>query len=234
MFSALDSLNCVKILLDCGGLLFSCRDRSERICDRGLRLRDLLTTVSRKLLDLVIYKGLPGWLNHMGRKLRDLLNHEGRELGEFSNDQFQKLLIYNEQHHSGFPERLTAQILLAKVELTREIVSSFETLEELEVLTNASTNEVKLEPCRHGISQKLSDNMTMQFSKFKRGLSGFANGNRISAFPDTGSIRNVVSEAYANQMKLEIQGSPRDFILGNSKKTQSLGELFVFSRVGGM
>ena len=62
-------------------------------------------------------------------------------------------------------------------------------------------------------------------SKVKRGLSGFVNGTRFSAFPDTGSARNVVSESFAKEMKLEIESSPHEFMLGNSSMTKSLGEL---------
>ena len=62
-------------------------------------------------------------------------------------------------------------------------------------------------------------------SKTKRGLSGFANGSRISAFPDTGSTRNVVSEAFVRELKLDVNGSPCEFKLGNSQTTKSIGEL---------
>ena len=65
------------------------------------------------------------------------------------------------------------------------------------------------------------------FSKFKRGLSGFANGSRISAFPDTGSTQNVVSEAFVRELKLEVKGSPCEFKLGNSQQTKSIGELLL-------
>ena len=63
--------------------------------------------------------------------------------------------------------------------------------------------------------------------KIKRGLSGFVNKDTkvMSAMADTGSTENVISAAYANELKLEIQGSPCLFKLGNSKKTRSLGTL---------
>ncbi|KAL8726145.1 MAG: hypothetical protein Q9166_006902 [cf. Caloplaca sp. 2 TL-2023] len=61
------------------------------------------------------------------------------------------------------------------------------------------------------------------FSKVKRGLSGFVNGTRVSALPDTGSPRNVVSHAFAQEMDLTIEGSSSEFVLGNSKRTRSLG-----------
>ena len=64
-------------------------------------------------------------------------------------------------------------------------------------------------------------------SKTKRGLPGFANGSRISAFPDTGSSRNVVSEAFVRELKLDVIGSPCEFKLGNSQTTKSIGELLL-------
>jgi hypothetical protein len=72
-------------------------------------------------------------------------------------------------------------------------------------------------------------------SKIKRGLPGFLNGSRISAFPDTGSVRNVISEAYAKAMKLKIEGSSSGFVLGNSRTTQSLGKILFalyYARLG--
>ena len=62
-------------------------------------------------------------------------------------------------------------------------------------------------------------------SKTKRGLSGFANGWRISAFPDTGSTRNVVSEAFVRRLNLDVKRSPCKFKLGNSQSIKSIGEL---------
>ena len=63
--------------------------------------------------------------------------------------------------------------------------------------------------------------------KLRQGLPGFANGIRTRALPDTGSFRNVVSKAFAAQMKLKIAGRPNNFILGNSKRTRSLGKIFL-------
>ncbi|KAL8650992.1 MAG: hypothetical protein Q9210_003498 [Variospora velana] len=62
-----------------------------------------------------------------------------------------------------------------------------------------------------------------RLSKWKRGLSGFVNGKRISALPDTGSLRNVMSEAFAQEMNLKIQNSPSSFTLGNNKLIKSIG-----------
>lgn len=62
-------------------------------------------------------------------------------------------------------------------------------------------------------------------SKWKRGLSGFVNGRQISALADTGSLRNVVSQSFAQEMGLEIKPSPSKFMVGNSKIINSIGEL---------
>ena len=59
--------------------------------------------------------------------------------------------------------------------------------------------------------------------KFKRGLSGFVNGFRKSAFPDTCAAENVVSAAYAKEMNLPVQEALRSFKLGNSTKIESIG-----------
>ena len=76
-------------------------------------------------------------------------------------------------------------------------------------------------------SQHGLNNSANTSPRIKRGLSGFVNqGTKVvSAMADTGSTENVISEAYANELKLEIQGSPCLFKLGNSKKTRSLGTL---------
>ena len=60
--------------------------------------------------------------------------------------------------------------------------------------------------------------------KIKRGLPGFLNGSRISALPDTGASRNIVSMAYVNEKKLQIEDSPTDFKIGNSKVVRSIGK----------
>ena len=69
------------------------------------------------------------------------------------------------------------------------------------------------------------------YSKAKRGLPGSANGSRISAIPDTGSTRNVASEAFVRELELNVEGSPREFKLGNSQKTHSIGELLVLVKM---
>ncbi|KAL8895293.1 MAG: hypothetical protein Q9207_008229 [Kuettlingeria erythrocarpa] len=59
--------------------------------------------------------------------------------------------------------------------------------------------------------------------KWKRGLSGFVNGRQTSALPDTGSLRNVVSQAFAQEMNLSIEQSPSNFMVGNTKLVKSIG-----------
>ncbi|KAL8668307.1 MAG: hypothetical protein Q9168_007065 [Polycauliona sp. 1 TL-2023] len=72
-----------------------------------------------------------------------------------------------------------------------------------------------------------SDSVKKSLSKVKRGLPGFVNGVRVSAFPDTGSSRNVVSLAFAQDRKLDVQGKPTHLRLGNSSYTKSLGTVKV-------
>ena len=61
--------------------------------------------------------------------------------------------------------------------------------------------------------------------KMKRGLPGFVNGVRVSAMPDTGAGVNVISEAYAQKMGLEIVESDASYRLGNSKSGRCIGKL---------
>ena len=63
-----------------------------------------------------------------------------------------------------------------------------------------------------------------KITKIKQGLPGFANGATVSALPDTGSRKNVISASYAKKLNLKIKGSSASFELGNSKKTQSIGK----------
>ncbi|KAI4219559.1 MAG: hypothetical protein LQ349_008318, partial [Xanthoria aureola] len=59
--------------------------------------------------------------------------------------------------------------------------------------------------------------------KVKRGLRGFVNGARVSALADTGCSGNLVSLAFAQEMKLALHGAPTKFVLGNSTSIKSLG-----------
>jgi hypothetical protein len=63
-----------------------------------------------------------------------------------------------------------------------------------------------------------------KYTKIKRVLSGFVNGTRVSAIADTGSVRNVISAAYALDMELPINYNSGPFRLGNSKTTKSIGK----------
>ncbi|KAL9022976.1 MAG: hypothetical protein Q9196_007446, partial [Gyalolechia fulgens] len=65
----------------------------------------------------------------------------------------------------------------------------------------------------------------LEKSKVKRGVSGFANGKRVSALPDTGSLRNIVSQTFAREMNLKTKDAPSTFRLGNSKEVRSLGTI---------
>ncbi|KAL8943716.1 MAG: hypothetical protein Q9211_000887 [Gyalolechia sp. 1 TL-2023] len=67
----------------------------------------------------------------------------------------------------------------------------------------------------------------LESSKAKRGVSGFANGRRVSALPDTGSLRNIVSQTFAREMNLEMKDAPSTFRLGNSKEVRSLDWAFL-------
>ena len=60
--------------------------------------------------------------------------------------------------------------------------------------------------------------------KLKQGLVGFVNGANIAAMADTGSRENIISESYAKNLGLNVEGSPSSFKIGNAQKIQSLGE----------
>jgi hypothetical protein len=73
---------------------------------------------------------------------------------------------------------------------------------------------------------KVKDGQT-KYQKIKRGLSGFLNATRVSAIADTGSAQNVISAAYASDLKLPIKHTSSSFQLGNSKTVQSIGKLIL-------
>ena len=79
--------------------------------------------------------------------------------------------------------------------------------------------------------EKLDSHYRKSTTKIKRGLSGFVNGLRTSAFPDTGAAENVVSAAFAEERQLEIKNNPSNFRLGNSRVTQSIGKEVSFALV---
>lgn len=62
------------------------------------------------------------------------------------------------------------------------------------------------------------------FKKVKRGLSGYMNGLKTSALPDTGASRNTVTLAYAQRHNLHIKPSQNTFTLGNQQTMISIGK----------
>lgn len=65
--------------------------------------------------------------------------------------------------------------------------------------------------------------------KFKQGLVGSVNGANIAAMADTGSRENIISESYAENLGLTVEGSPSSFTIGNAQKIQSIGEYLLFA-----
>jgi gag-polyprotein putative aspartyl protease len=81
-----------------------------------------------------------------------------------------------------------------------------------------------------GINSNGDDLPAVQFlhakrPKKKRGLPGFVNGVRVAAMADTGASVNVISEAYAQKMRLEIVESDASYRLGNSRSGRCIGKL---------
>lgn len=72
---------------------------------------------------------------------------------------------------------------------------------------------------------KQKDQPRSKLQRLKRGISGYVNGKRIAAFPDTGSAQNIVSAAFVKERGLRIQKSEEAFKLGNSKTIKSTGKL---------
>jgi len=83
---------------------------------------------------------------------------------------------------------------------------------------------------RH-LREAATTNVRVKYTKIKRGLPGFVNKNRVSAIADTGSAQNVMSFAYASDMKLPINYASSSFGLGNSKTIQSIGKLIPYKMV---
>lgn len=69
------------------------------------------------------------------------------------------------------------------------------------------------------------DQPSIKLQRLKQGIPGYVNGERMNAFPDTGSAQNVVSAAFAKERGLHIRESEEAFRLGNSKITKSTGKL---------
>ena len=58
----------------------------------------------------------------------------------------------------------------------------------------------------------------------KRGLSGYVNGLKVEALPDTGASQNTMSLQYAQENNIQVVPSQSDFALGNRKIIQTVGE----------
>jgi ankyrin repeat protein len=87
-----------------------------------------------------------------------------------------------------------------------------------------------LTPTAEGINSNGDDLPAVQFlhakrPKKKRGLPGFVNGVRAAAMADTGASVNVISEDYAQKMRLEIVESDASYRLGNSRSGRCIGKL---------
>lgn len=86
-------------------------------------------------------------------------------------------------------------------------------------------------------SKKLQDDVTIcwlidstatkiqeTFKKVKRGMSGYVNGLKVSALPDTGASQNIMTLAYAQRNNLQIKPSRNAFMLGNGRSVMSIGK----------
>lgn len=74
-------------------------------------------------------------------------------------------------------------------------------------------------------SRLLKELPRSRLQRFKKGISGYVNGKRIAAFPDTGSAQNVVSAAFVKEHGLHVRDSEEAFKLGNSKIIKSIGKV---------
>ena len=89
--------------------------------------------------------------------------------------------------------------------------------------------DVETGAAQNAVSAGFAGAKGQTINKIKRGLSGFVNGSRTSAFPDTGAAENVVSVDFAREQQLDIKNNPGRFMLGNSKVTQSIGKKVSFA-----
>ena len=71
----------------------------------------------------------------------------------------------------------------------------------------------------------LVKNFGNKVAKIKRGLPGFINGNRTSALADTGTAKNVISAAFAQDKGPVLKERAAVFRLGNSGRVQSIGKM---------
>ena len=82
---------------------------------------------------------------------------------------------------------------------------------------------VLTKPYRRNLYEAFESRPKETESKLKLGLSGYANGARVSALADTGSIKNMLSASYTEKLGLKVEGRSSEFVLGNSRKIQSIG-----------
>lgn len=104
------------------------------------------------------------------------------------------------------------------------LLKQFEVSTDLSIVQRYRTDEITAIAPTHAKGSK-AEGSHLKYVKIKRGLSGFVNGTRVSAIADTGSAQNVISAAYASDMKLLIDSKSSFFKLGNSKTILSIGEL---------
>ena len=76
----------------------------------------------------------------------------------------------------------------------------------------------------HGVVLECPFAWPLHLRVSRRGLSGFVNGEGMSALADSGADHNVITYLTAKEMGLKIEDSPASFILGNSKPLRSFGE----------
>lgn len=105
---------------------------------------------------------------------------------------------------------------------TGELKESFDAAQRLLIETKSEETVRKRRECTEVLNVEVG---RAKYSKIKRGLSGFINATRVSAIADTGSALNVISAAYASDLKLPIEYASDSFQLGNSKTVQSIGRV---------
>ena len=68
-------------------------------------------------------------------------------------------------------------------------------------------------------------NFGKKVAKIKRGLPGFIDGYRTSALADTGTAKNIISAAFAQERGLVLKEKAVVFRLGNSERVRSAGKV---------
>ena len=72
---------------------------------------------------------------------------------------------------------------------------------------------------------RLVKNFGNKVAKIKRGLPGLIDGDRTSALADTGTAKNVISAAFAEEKGLVLEAKAAEFKLGNSERVRSIGKM---------